>query len=159
MWSCNFCMCSSLPPSLHWDVQVQHWTNHHLPQSTPSSCLFLSQARGWRHLPSVKKRGLVSELIVRMGDSPAVRDRATWETRLFQLLVRPRGNNMGNSERWLEGHVSTGSQGRGWMLLQWCFVLLWSAVVDKGPGLFYSLAEGLRYCHWILSAAASYQKV
>lgn len=120
-----------------------------------------SQARGWRHLPSVKKRGLVLELIVRMGDSPAVGDRANWqwEPRLSQLLVRPRGTNMGNWERWLEEHLSAGSQGREWMSLQWCFVLLWNGVVDKGAGLFHSLAGGLWYCHCILSAAALDQEV
>lgn len=153
-------MCSSLPPSLYWDVQVQYWTNQHLARCTPSSCLFLSQARGQRHLPSVKNHGLVSELVVRMGDSPAVGDSTgSRKPRLSLLLVRPRGTNMGNSERWLERHLSAVSQGRAWMSLQWCFVLLWNVVVDKQTGLFHNLAGGLRYCHWILSAAALDQKV
>lgn len=42
-----------------------------------------------------------------MGDSPAIRDRASWqwEPRLSQMLVRSRGANVRNSERWLEGHL------------------------------------------------------
>lgn len=137
-------MCSSLSSSLYWDVHVQYWTSQHLAHSTPSSCLFLSQARGWRHLPSVKKHGLVSELLVRMHDSPAVGDKTNWhwEPRLSQLLVRTRGANMGNSGRQLEGHLSAGSQGREWMSLQWCFVLLWNVVDDKGAAFSTAWLEG-----------------
>lgn len=118
-------MCSSLSPSLYWDVQLQYQTNQHPAQSAPSSCLFFSQGRDWRHVPSVKKHGHVSELIVRMDDSPALGDRASWqwEPRLFQLLVRPRGTNMGNSETWLEGHLSAGSQDRVWISVMVCFAL------------------------------------
>lgn len=55
MWSVTVCMCSSFLPSLHWDVQVQYWTNQHLAQSAPSSCLFLSQDRCLRHVFQVLK--------------------------------------------------------------------------------------------------------